>query len=1026
VKAAGQMELFGKPEKHDVIDGPEQCFPEPEQLEAIEHVHGPMLVVAGAGTGKTTVLASRVVRLIERGLAEPREILAVTYTRNSASDLLKRIARLWRGSDDPATLSQVVDSGLKVGTFHAHCYLLLRNAGQKFDLIDDQDLYVLLRRRIEDLQLQYYVKAATPGKFIEGLTKFFKRCHDELKTPDDFDAYVAKLESKQIPLPRVNHSKDAEAMPEEEVLGRCREIGRVFRYAEDMLAAENLGTYSHVITRAVALLRGDEHAEHLQRARQGARFVLIDEFQDSNVGQIELTRLLAGETANVFAVGDPDQAIYRFRGATAGTFDHFLRTFGVDRVKRVTMSENRRSTAFILRSAYSVIERNPDITSVELPGGERWVRAPLQHSRTKAEPNPVPLVQVRGWDDTASEASFVAREILRLRGETGRSWRDFAVLYRLHKNRNELVEQLLERGIPFTVTGLDVLQTAEVRDLLAGLRAVVGGDDVALLRVAALPRFQVDGAELRTALATAEECRLEPVLERVAGGAEAITTLLEARHEVQRMQSQALAACGIVQQMLGIPPSENAAEFTEFVQSWGRKPRQVAGDGTLAEFLDYLEYFTEIGGQIVAPDEMQDDTPAALQMELGQTSAAEANDGDAVQLLTVHAAKGLEFPVVFVLRVMNKSFPAQYKEELVEFPDELRDPDSRQADDPKDVHGQEERRLFYVAVTRAEDQLILCSKKGTGKDPTPPGYLRKDILAAAARSTPRFAEYALVPADESVPQIEAAAEPGTRLAEWMALPALARTISRRLSASAVEKYERCPLSFKLGLEWKLPEEPAANLQFGSAMHSALLAYFDAVRKERPMSADEVVSYFLGEFGKAKIDDPTQRRLYERDGDVQLRRFLASPAALPHGRVALVEHTFTTELGGTRIAGRIDRVDEDDDGYVIVDYKTGKPKEQEIADKSLQLSTYALAMSAKKPVKLLIFQNLEDNSTVVTSRPVEKLREAETRIATVAAGIARGDFDASPGTHCAWCGYRTVCPEMEVRLPSTKGKNGTGR
>jgi len=1021
VKAAGQMHLFGKPEQHDAIEKAKILTPTPEQLSAIKHVHGPMLVVAGAGTGKTTVLASRVVRLIEEGLAEPREILAVTYTRNSASDLLKRIARLWKGSDGPATVSQVADSGLKVGTFHAYCYLLLRNAGQGFDLIDDQDLYVLLRRRIEDLKLQYYVKAATPGEFLEGLTKFFKRCHDELKTPDDYDAYVAKLESKQIPLPRVSRGKDAEAMPEDEVLGRCREIARVFRYVEDMLAAENLGTYSHVITRAVALLRDPERAEHLERARQGARFVLIDEFQDSNVGQIELTRLLAGETANMFAVGDPDQAIYRFRGATAGTFDHFLRTFGVARVRRVTMAENRRSTDFILRSAYSVIERNPEITSVELPGGERWVRTPLQHSRTKAEPNPVPLVQIRGWDDTASEASFVAREIVRLRGEGGRPWRDFAVLYRNHKNRNELVEQLIERGVPFSVTGLDLLQTTEVRDLLAGLRAVVGGDDVALLRVAALPRFQADGAELRTALATAEECRLEPVLERVAGGAEVITSLLEARHKVQRLQGRALAACGIVQQQFGMPASANAAEFTEFVQAWSRKPRQIAGEGTLGQFLDYLEYFIEAGGQICAPEEMQDDTPAALQMELGQTSASQAKDGDTVQLLTVHAAKGLEFPVVFVLRVMNRTFPVQYREGLVEFPDELRDPDSRLADDPKNVHSQEERRLFYVAVTRAEDQLILCAKKGKGKDPTPPGYLR-ELLTAGAGSIPRFAEYALVPAEESIRRIEAAAGPMTRLAEWVTLPALPQTTSRRLSASAVEKYERCPLSYKLGLEWKLPEEPTANLQFGSAMHSALMAYFDALRKERHMSPDEVVSYFLEEFGKAKINDPTQRRLYERDGDLQLRRFLASPAAIPHGRVVLVEHKFATELAGTRVGGRIDRVDEDDDGYVIVDYKTGRPKQQDVADKSLQLSTYALAMSAKKPVKLLIFQNLEDNSTVCTTRPVEALREAETRIVTVAEGIARGNFDATPGTHCAWCGYRTVCPEMEVSLPSRNGKD----
>src|SRR5664279_2426049 len=137
-----------------------------DQKEAVNHGEGPILLVAGAGTGKTTVLASRIVRLIEDGVAEPKEILAVTYTRNSARDLLRRVARLWKGNDDPRTVSQVADSGLKVGTFHAYCYLLLRNAGQRFSLIDDQDLYILLRRRIEELRLQYYVKAATPGEFL--------------------------------------------------------------------------------------------------------------------------------------------------------------------------------------------------------------------------------------------------------------------------------------------------------------------------------------------------------------------------------------------------------------------------------------------------------------------------------------------------------------------------------------------------------------------------------------------------------------------------------------------------------------------------------------------------------------------------------------------------------------------------------------------------------------------------------------------------------------------------------------------
>ncbi len=985
-----------------------------EQSRAVEHVDGPILAVAGAGTGKTTVLACRAVRLIEDKLANPREILAVTYTRNSARDLLKRIARLWKGSDDLATVAQVADSGLKIGTFHSYCYALLNQAGHRFELIDDTDLYVLLRRSIADLKLRYYIKAATPGEFLQGLTAFFKRCHDELRTPDDYDAYVAKLESRQIPLPRVGRSKDASLMSDEEVLGRCHEIARVFRHVEDLLASENLGTYGHVITRAVALLRDPNNAGELQRARQGARFVLIDEFQDSNVAQIELTRLLAGDPANVFAVGDPDQAIYRFRGATAGAFDHFLENYGLDRVKRVTMSENRRSTEVILKSAYAIISGNPEITSVELPGGERWEREPLIHKRTKPESVPVALVRIKAWTELSDEGAFVAQEIDRMH-QAGRPWRDFAVLYRSHFNRVALVEHLVQREIPFTVDGVDLLETAAVRDLLAVLRAIEGNDPVGLLRVAALPRFQVEGEAIRAALAAAEEdADLETVLEKVPGGAEVITGLAEVRHDVERMQRKALTACGLALKHFAMAPSAETEGFTQFVQSWSRKPRQVSGQGTLAEFLEYLDYFIEGGGKVVDPEHDDEGTPATLQMEIGNIPRAERS-ADSVRLMTVHAAKGLEFPVVFVMRVNLGTFPNRYHEDLVEFPAALRHKDTMDNDDPNVLTTQEERRLFYVAVTRAEDQLVLCGKKGRGKkDVTPPGYLR-ELVTAGATSAKGCVEFGLVASGEVVSSIHAGTQPMSRIVEWVNLPPLLQTVSRSLSASAIDRYERCPLSYKLGLEWNLPEEPGANIQFGAAMHLALKAHFDAVRKGRPMQNEEVVSYFLDEFAKSKIEDPVQRKLYERNGGRQLTAFLESPAATPHGEVALLEHWFKCEIAGTRVNGRIDRVDEDADGYVIVDYKTGNPKSQDVADESLQLSVYAMAMRSDKPVKALIFQNLEDNTTMQTTRSPQDLLKTEARIVETAAGIAAGEFGATPGRHCNWCAYRTICPEMEVTV-----------
>jgi putative RecB family exonuclease len=183
-----------------------------------------------------------------------------------------------------------------------------------------------------------------------------------------------------------------------------------------------------------------------------------------------------------------------------------------------------------------------------------------------------------------------------------------------------------------------------------------------------------------------------------------------------------------------------------------------------------------------------------------------------------------------------------------------------------------------------------------------------------------------------------------------------------------------------------------------------------------MEIEEVASYFLTEFRKMKIDDPTQRRLYEQQGPRQLKAFLESPAARPHGNVAMLEYSFACDLAGTRVKGRIDRVDECQDGYVIVDYKSGNPKSQANADRSLQLSVYAMALGADKPVKMLVFQNLEDNTTVETTRSAEDLRETETKIAKVAAGIAAGDFEPKVGHHCGWCAFRTICPEHEATMP----------
>jgi len=200
------------------ISRPRTFEPDDRQREAIEHVHGSVLVIAGAGTGKTTVLTRRIANLVRAGHARPDEILAVTYTKNAAQEMRQRVQEELRGTSL---------SGLRISTFHEYCNALLIQNDRKFGVLDDQDLWIYLRRRIRELNLNYFIRAARLSKFFDDLLAFFRHCHDELVSPEQYEQYVQKIERGDLPIPRVTKSKDAVAVSDEEVVGRCREIAGV-------------------------------------------------------------------------------------------------------------------------------------------------------------------------------------------------------------------------------------------------------------------------------------------------------------------------------------------------------------------------------------------------------------------------------------------------------------------------------------------------------------------------------------------------------------------------------------------------------------------------------------------------------------------------------------------------------------------------------------------------------------------------------------------------------------------------------
>jgi DNA helicase II / ATP-dependent DNA helicase PcrA len=960
--------------------------PDERQREAIEHFHGPMLVVAGAGTGKTTVLTRRIAYLLRQHQVRPDEILALTYTDNAAREMRERVQSELRGADI---------AKLQVSTFHGYCNHLLLGCGQNFGVLDDKDLWIYLRKRIRELKLKSFVRAANLGQFLSDLTDFMRRCQDELVGPEKYANYVRRLEAGQLPMPRVGKSKDAGCLDKEEALGRCRELSQVFAIVERMLQEDHLGTFGHMITNAYELLARDPELLEQERAR--ARFILLDEFQDANFAQIKILQKLAGDHRNVFAVGDPDQAIYQFRGASSAAFEIFRLHFPGARL--VALGNNRRSTTPILKCAFALISKNPELFAGDSSSRAFSRRSALSSAREEellreripVQSSPVEVVLLAG---KASECSDVANTMRQLQRRSGCAWRSFGVLYRQHSHRDHLVQELAEQGIPFSIENMDVIDTPQARDLFACLGAIVSsGDGASLFRVAALPQFAIDPEPLRVAMKglprDAGSAGIAAVLHQIEGGAAVLEALQQVREEIQESTAGCAAGLELVIrkfQISRISPAVSAV--VDFVGAWEHKP--LTKTKSIAEFLEYLDYFRQAGGCIAMP----------------------SREDDAVRLMTAHSAKGLEFDHVFILRANSASFPFSYKQALVEFPSQLRDSESVGGNEAKALHEEEERRLFYVAMTRARDTLTIYARQGKGKDTTPAGFLR-DLLKNATlgpwlRSRQAKAWQTDLFAPAQAPAVL------SRTSQWLSRQGACGS-NMKLSATAVESYERCPLQFKLEREWRIPREAAAAMQYGAAMHRVLKLYFDSVRFKRILPKEALMDSFRTDLAEAGIQDHYQRDLYQEQGVRQLLDFLNAGQSSEPLNVLHTEQAFEIRIGELMVLGRIDRIDGDNgSGVTITDYKTGKPRSQEDADESLQLSIYALAAREKWGYRAerLVFHNLDGNTSVISGRSDLDLEAAKLRVQHVAEQIAAGNFNAKPGYHCGFCPYRNLCPATE--------------
>ncbi len=608
----------------------------PEQAEAAGTIRGPVLVLAGAGTGKTRVITYRIAGMLASGIM-PSQILGLTFTNKAAREMRERLGAL----TDPATARKVT-----LGTFHAFCVRVLRKEARTlgylpgFTIADESDQQGLLKQA-----------AAAKGLTAQGLNL------------GEAAAAISDLKNRLLTPQEAAKTADT---------SWDVAISVLYGEYQSMLEMQNMIDFDDMLLLTYRLF--NENPDVLTRYQEHYQYLLVDEYQDTNDAQFAIVRQLTGERCNLCVVGDDDQSIYSWRGANIDNILGFPKLFPGTKV--VKLEQNYRSTSRILEAANAVIGSNTGRHAKAL-----WSNL--------GEGEPVKTVSVNSGE---AEAEFIANMIKQEMGEkSGRSYKDFAVLYRSNHLSRQLEQTFRQLCIPYRlVGGQEFFKRKEIKDAVSYLKLLVNPrEDQSLLRILATPP---------------------------RGLAAKAADLLKARHAVSyKPMSEILGEEDFQKQL----PAKGARAAKELFENFAAFRRSFAEPGNLAQkinaflravgYLDglqlmYKDYKDALKRRenvdefinAVASFELRSGKPETLESYLESFALLEENDrssgedenADAVTLLTVHAAKGLEYPVVFVVAMETGIFPHE-----------------RAVSEGSEA---EELRLFYVAITRAREKLFLC------------------------------------------------------------------------------------------------------------------------------------------------------------------------------------------------------------------------------------------------------------------------------------------------------------------------------
>ncbi len=925
----------------------------PEQRKAVEHQGGPLLIVAGAGTGKTRAITYRIARLIESGAANPDEILALTFTDKAAGEMEDRV-------DELLSLAY---ADAWILTFHAFCERVLRRHALdigvpgNFKVADQTAAWLLARKNLDRFKLKYYKPLGNSAKFIHALLIHFSRCKDQNISPADYARYAKTAgEEKE----------------------KAREVARAYEIYQKLLLENNLLDFGDLLVYAAALFQ--KRPAILAKYRRQFKYILADEFQDTNWIQYELLKLLAIPKNNLTVCADDDQAIYRWRGASFANILQFQKDFPQSEI--VALTRNYRSCQNILDLSYRFIQAN---------NPNRLECAAKIDKRLTSAARCVGEIDHLYFKTAEQQTQGVANKIIEIiKNNPEAEFADFAILARANESAALFARACQRSGIPARFAALKGLYSKPaVLDIISYLQFLNNyHDNLALWRVLNFPFLMIPGADIAKISQhsykksfSMYDAMLDQELKNELSshglaGVEKLVAIAEEHGKAARQKNVSEITLSFLEDsgyLEWLARREDREELDFIGQFYARVKdfEAVNLDAGLKNFVDQITMEIESG-------------------EEGKLNFDPVRMPDAVQIMTAHAAKGLEFDYVFIVDLVDRKFPTIERGDEIEIPAPL----EKDAPASSNAHLEEERRLFYVAMTRAKKELYFASAADYGG--ARPKKISRFLYEMGYNGNGR---------PEEVKMTRVAGN-GRRQPRG--------NLPGHFSFTQLATFEKCPLQYKFAHILRVPSRGKPFFSYGKTMHNALYEFLMEIDgKKGSFSALEAI--YKRNWIDEWYDGKEEKETYYRQGLASLKNFWRDfsarrPKIARIGGAPALERDFNLKINGYAITGKIDRIDEGEKGVEIIDYKTGAAKDRLRSEDKMQLMMYQIATKEVFDLdsEKLTYWYLNESRPLSFSPGGQEIVEQRDKIAGIIDRIVKSDFRAAPGWQCAWCDYKSIC------------------